>query len=77
VGYVYIVDIDLKIFFDEVHHGILMQLLYSKVKCPITLRLLGKWLKAPIQIDGKLTKRTKGVPQGSSISPAAFQYHVA
>lgn len=68
-GYDYIVDIDLKSFFDEVDHGILMQLLYSKVKCPITLRLLRKWLKAPIVINGKLTKRTKGVPQGSPISP--------
>jgi group II intron reverse transcriptase/maturase len=68
-GYDYIVDIDLKSFFDEVDHGILLQLLYSKVKCPITLRLLRKWLKAPIVINGKLTKRTKGVPQGSPISP--------
>lgn len=68
-GYDYIVDIDLKSFFDEVDHGILLQLLYSKVKCPITLRLLRKWLKAPIVINGKLTKRTKGVPQGSPLSP--------
>jgi len=68
-GYDYIVDIDLKSFFDEVNHGILMQLLYSKVKCPITLRLIRQWLKAPIEIDGRLTKRTKGVPQGSPLSP--------
>jgi RNA-directed DNA polymerase len=39
------------------------------VKCPITLRLLRKWLKAPIVLKGKLTKRTKGVPQGSPVSP--------
>jgi RNA-directed DNA polymerase len=68
-GYDYIVDIDLKSFFDEVDHSILMQLLYNKVTCPITLRLIGKWLKAPIQINGKLTKRVKGVPQGSPLSP--------
>ena len=68
-GYDYIVDIDLKSFFDEVDHGILLQLLYSKVKCPITLCLLRKWLKAPILINGKLTKRTKGVPQGSPLAP--------
>ena len=68
-GYDYIVAIDLKSFFDEVDHGILLQLLYSKVKCPITLRLLRKWLKVPIVINGKLTKRTKGVPQGSPLSP--------
>jgi group II intron reverse transcriptase/maturase len=68
-GYDHIVDIDLKSFFDEVDHSILMQLLYSKVTCPITLRLIRKWLKAPMQINGKLTRRTKGVPQGSPLSP--------
>lgn len=68
-GYDQIIDIDLKSFFDEVDHGILLQLLHSKVKCPITLRLIRKWLIAPIEINGRLTKRTKGVPQGSPLSP--------
>lgn len=69
MGYNHIVDIDLKTFFDEVDHCILLQLLYRKVKCPITLRLIRKWLRAPIQIRGKLVKRRKGVPQGSPLSP--------
>lgn len=68
-GYQHIVDIDLKNFFDEVDHCILLQLLYRKIKCPITLRLIRKWLRVPIQINGKLTKRRKGVPQGSPLSP--------
>jgi group II intron reverse transcriptase/maturase len=68
-GYQHIVDIDLKSFFDEVDHRLLLQLLYSKVKCQITLRLIRKWLRAPIMINGKLTKRRKGVPQGSPLSP--------
>lgn len=68
-GYHHIVDIDLKSFFDEVEHCLLLQLLYRKVKCPVTLRLIRKWLRAPINIDGKLTKRRKGVPQGSPLSP--------
>jgi len=68
-GYDHIVDIDLKNFFDEVDHCILLQLLYCKVKCPLTLRLIRKWLKAPIMIKGKLVKRRKGVPQGSPLSP--------
>lgn len=68
-GYQHIVDIDLKSFFDEVEHCLLLQLVYRKVKCPLTLRLIRKWLRAPMLIEGKLTKRRKGVPQGSPLSP--------
>jgi hypothetical protein len=68
-GYQNIVDIDLQSFFDEVDHSILLQLLYRKVKCPETLRLIRKWLRSPILIKGKLIKRRKGIPQGSPLSP--------
>lgn len=68
-GYEHIVDIDLKNFFDEVEHYIILQLIYRKVKCPTTLRLIRVWLRAPMQIGGKLTKRRKGMPQGSPLSP--------
>jgi group II intron reverse transcriptase/maturase len=68
-GYDHIVDIDLKNFFDEVDHVLLLQLIYRKVKCPRTLRLIRKWLRAPIAIEGQLVKRRKGVPQGSPLSP--------
>ena len=68
-GYQHIVDIDLQNFFDEVDHCLLLQLLYRKVKCPVTLGLIRKWLRAPMMINGKLTKRRKGVPQGSPLSP--------
>lgn len=65
----YIVDIDLKSFFDEVDHEILLRLLFAKVKCPVTLRLIRQWLRTPIEINGELIKRRKGVPQGSPLSP--------
>ena len=68
-GFQYIVDIDLKTFFDEVDHCYLLQLLYRKINCRETLRLIRKWLRSPIQINGKLVKRRKGVPQGSPLSP--------
>ncbi|WP_121666200.1 group II intron reverse transcriptase/maturase [Mesonia aquimarina] len=68
-GYQNIVDIDLKSFFDEVEHYILLELIYKKVKCKPTLKLLRSFLRAPILINGKLQKRTKGVPQGSPLSP--------
>jgi group II intron reverse transcriptase/maturase len=69
LGLNHIVDIDLKNFFDEVDHCLLLNLVYQKVKCKTTMRLIRKWLRVPIQINGKLQKRRKGVPQGSPLSP--------
>ena len=68
-GYKHIVEIDLKSFFDQVDHSILLQLIYRKVKCRTTLRLIRLWLRTPILINGLLTKRRKGTPQGSPLSP--------
>jgi group II intron reverse transcriptase/maturase len=68
-GYAYVVDIDLKSFFDEVNHAILLELVHKKVTCKSTMKLLRSFLRAPIQINGKLQKRRKGVPQGSPLSP--------
>jgi len=68
-GYQDIVDIDLKGFFDEVEHYKLLQLIYDRVKCETTLRLIRKWLQAPILVDGKLKRRRKGVPQDEGMHP--------
>lgn len=68
-GHQHIVEIDLKQFFDNVDHVLLLQLLYRKIKCKTTMCLIRRWLRAPLEKDGKLTKRRKGVPQGSPISP--------
>ena len=68
-GYQDILDIDLKSFFDEVEHYILLELIYKKVKCRATMKLLRSFLRAPIRINGTLQKRKKGVPQGSPLSP--------
>lgn len=68
-GYQDVVDIDLKRFFDEVEHYVLLELISKKVKCKATMKLLRSFLRAPIQINSKLQKRRKGVPQGSPLSP--------
>jgi RNA-directed DNA polymerase len=68
-GYQHIVDIDLKGFFDEVDHCLLLNLLYRKIQCPITLQLIRRWLRVPIWLNGQLVKRRKGLPQGSPITP--------
>jgi retron-type reverse transcriptase len=63
------VDIDLKNFFDEVDHCLLLNLVDQKVKCPTTMGLIRKWLRAPILIDGELIRRRKGVPQDERNEP--------
>ena len=68
-GYQHIVEIDLKGFFDEVDHVLLLQILYRKIKCKATMALIRRWLRVPIEQNGRLEKRRKGVPQGSPISP--------
>jgi RNA-directed DNA polymerase len=69
LGHRYIVDIDLKNFFDEVNHDHLMNLIKRKVGDPLVLRLIWRYLRSPLEIDGKLQKRRKGVPQGGPLSP--------
>lgn len=68
-GYQHVIDIDLKSFFDQVDHAILLDLVHQKVRCRLTMKLLRKFLRAPMQIGGTLHKRRKGVPQGSPLSP--------
>ncbi|MEA1981396.1 MAG: reverse transcriptase domain-containing protein [candidate division Zixibacteria bacterium] len=68
-GYQDIVDIDLKSFFDKVNHDYLMSLIKRKVSCPVLLRLIWRFLRSPISINGVLHKRRSGVPQGSPLSP--------
>lgn len=68
-GYNSIVDIDLQRFFDEVNHDYLMNLIKRKVNDPKVLRLIWRYLRSPVQINGKLHKRRKGVPQGGPLSP--------
>jgi RNA-directed DNA polymerase len=68
-GFQSIVDIDLKQFFDEVNHDLLLELVYDKIKCTKTMALIRRFLRVPIQINGALIKRRKGVPQGGPLSP--------
>jgi len=68
-GYHDIVDIDLKSFFDEVDHVLMLEILYRTIKCKSTMRVIRRWLRVPIMHNGKLEKRRKGVPQGSPLSP--------
>ena len=69
-GKTWSVDIDLKGFFDEVNHDILMRQVALKVHDKRLLRLIGEYLRAPMQFpDRTKEKRKKGTPQGGPLSP--------
>lgn len=69
-GKQYVVDIDLKNFFDEVNHDKLMSLLSAYVEDKALKKLIGAILRAPVeQADGSRHKRGKGTPQGGPLSP--------
>jgi len=68
-GKTWVVDIDISAFFDEVNHDILMTKISRKVSDKRVLRLIGDYLRAPLQVDGQLEKRRQGTPQGGPLSP--------
>ena len=68
--YGYVVEIDIKGFFDRIDHDQLMQMLELRIDDQPLLRLIRKWLKAGVlEEGGKVIHPDTGCPQGSSISP--------
>lgn len=68
--YDWVLDLDIKGFFDNLDHKLLMRAVKKHTDCKWLLLYIGRWLTAPIQLlDGQLQKRTKGTPQGGVISP--------
>lgn len=65
----WVVDLDLKNYFDTIDHDIMMELLGKRIRDARILYLIKEWLKAGIMEDGEITKPEKGTPQGSIISP--------
>lgn len=69
-GYGYIVEADIKGFFDNIDHDWLMQMLKQRIDDKAMLTLIKQWLKAGIKLpDGVLEKPSSGSPQGGIISP--------
>jgi RNA-directed DNA polymerase len=65
----WIVDVDLRKFFDTIDHGHLREFLKRRVRDGVILRLIGKWLNAGVLEDGVHTTPEQGTPQGGVISP--------
>jgi len=68
-GYCTAVDLDLSKFFDTVNHDVLMHRVARKVRDKRVLRLIGKYLRAGVMVNGCVQKTTTGVPQGGPLSP--------
>lgn len=68
--YDWVLDLDIKGFFDNIPHDLLMKAVRKHTDCKWVLLYIERWLKAAVQQeDGTLTERTKGTPQGAVISP--------
>ena len=66
----WVIDLDIKNFFEEIDHEKLLKALGKHVEEKWVLRYIERWLKAPLQSrKGEIAGRTNGTPQGGVISP--------
>jgi group II intron reverse transcriptase/maturase len=65
----WVLEIDIRKFFDTLDHRHLREILSRRVRDGVLLRLIGKWLKAGVLEEGCVTHSESGSPQGGVISP--------
>ncbi|WP_272732859.1 reverse transcriptase domain-containing protein, partial [Escherichia coli] len=68
-GVKWIVDVDIKGFFDNIPHKLLLNTLAEKIKDKNFLKLIEQWLKAGYVDNWKYHRSYSGTPQGGIISP--------
>jgi RNA-directed DNA polymerase len=70
IQYAWVIDVDIKGFFDNINHERMLQLLQEHTQENWVMLYVERWLKAGVeQADGSIAMRTKGTPQGGVISP--------
>lgn len=65
----WVLDVDIRKFFDTVDHEQLREILHRRVRDGVVLRLIGKWLNAGVLEGLELSYPEQGTPQGGVISP--------
>lgn len=65
----WVLDIDIRAFFDTIDHGWLVQFVEHRIADQRVVRLIQKWLNAGVLEEGKRTRVEEGTPQGGSASP--------
>lgn len=68
-GYEWGVSIDLRSFFDEIPHGLILKLIRRRIADEAFVTLIARALKAGVIVEGKMERTLKGCPQGSPVSP--------
>jgi len=68
-GFTWIIDADIKSFFDSVDHSLLMSCVAEEISDGKVLGLIEEWLKAGVMAEGNIKETNKGTPQGGVISP--------
>lgn len=68
-GHEWCASVDLKSFFDEIPHDLILKLIRRKIADERLVTLVARALKAGVVVEGKFEKSTKGSPQGSPLSP--------
>jgi RNA-directed DNA polymerase len=68
-GYMWVVDIDIEKFFDNVNHDMLMARVAGKVKDKRVLKLIRAYLNAGVMENGVVVEKHEGTPQGGPLSP--------
>ena len=76
----WVLDLDIKGFFDNIDHSLMMHAVRKHTDCPWILLYIERWLKAPaVDADGNEVRRDRGTPQGGVASPLLaniFLHHV-
>ena len=65
----WVLEVDVRKFFDNLDHHHLRQFLQLRVRDGVLLRLIDKWLKAGVMEDGSISYPESGSPQGGVVSP--------
>src|ERR1700688_2579500 len=65
----WVLDVDIRGFFDAIDHGWLVQFVEHRIADRRVVRLIQKWLNAGVLEDGERTRTEEGTPQGGSASP--------
>ena len=65
----WVLDADIRRFFDSVNHEWLLRMLSHRIADPRILRLIGQWLRAGVMERGEWKDAVDGTPQGAGISP--------